>query len=272
MKIHERMLGWLNRWFHSRVGGERRPVFYDDIGAVCPELDELTRHYEEIRAEVLGVIDRGVRMPTYVDSDMTDKPIRLPTHGGGEKGWGLMMLYMMGERPEAHRRLFPKTVALVDRVPGLWQSQVSVLAPGKQIPAHKGQYWGYLRYHLALRVPEGEKPRIRVKDRWYEWREGEAVLFDDSWEHEVVNPSSEPRVVLMVDIRRPMGWFADRVNRFVTYHIVRRVYAPKVLASLPAIELEPKSGATEARSPQGDGATEGREARAGASLARDAGS
>lgn len=247
MRLHERMLARLNRWFLSRVGGDRRPLFYDDIRAVCPELDNLTRHYDDIRDEVLAVIDRGVRMPTYLDNDMTDKPVRLPTHAGGEKGWGLMMLFMMGEKPEVHRRLFPKTVALVDRVPNLWQAQVSVLSPGKHIPPHKGQYAGYLRYHLALRVPEGAKPRIRVHDRWYEWKQGEAVLFDDSWEHEVVNPSSEPRVVLMVDIRRPMGWLADQVNRFVTHQIVRRVYAPKVLANLPAVELEPKTLTPEPR-------------------------
>ena len=153
------------------------------------------------------------------------------------------MLYMMGERPEVHRRLFPRTVSLVDRVPGLWQSQVSVLSPGKNIPPHCGQYAGYLRYHLALRVPGGAKPRIRVRDQWHEWKEGEAILFDDSWEHEVKNPATEPRVVLMVDIRRPMGWPADLINRFVTHQIVRRVYAPKVLANLPAVEVEAKDGA-----------------------------
>jgi aspartate beta-hydroxylase/beta-hydroxylase len=80
------------------------------------------------------------------------------------------------------------------------------------------------------------------------------VLFDYSWEHVVVNPSSEPRVVLMVDVRRPMGWVADQVNRFVTHQIVRRVYAPKVLANLPSVEVELKEGAEAAQQRPAEGA------------------
>ena len=59
------------------------------------------------------------------------------------------------------------------------------------------------------------RPSIRVKDQHYTWREGESLLFDDSWEHEVINHSSSQRVVLIVDVRRPMPFAFDALNRFV---------------------------------------------------------
>ena len=35
------------------------------------------------------------------------------------------------------------------------------------------------------------------------WREGEVMVFDDSFEHEVWNNSSEPRLIFILDIQHP---------------------------------------------------------------------
>ena len=35
------------------------------------------------------------------------------------------------------------------------------------------------------------------------WREGEALVFDDTIEHEAMNPSDELRVVFIFDVWRP---------------------------------------------------------------------
>ena len=77
---------------------------------------------------------------------------------------------------------------------------------------------GRLRYHLALQVPEHNPPRLRVGEQVIVWEEGRSLLFDDSLEHEVYNESEEIRVVLVVDVMRPLplpfhllNWFAFRV-------------------------------------------------------------
>ena len=62
-------------------------------------------------------------------------------------------------------------------------------------------------------VPDKNPPSIRLKDQVYTWKEGESVLFDDSWNHEVYNECENDRVVLIVDIRRPMPQPFDAVNR-----------------------------------------------------------
>ena len=111
------------------------------------------------------------------------------------------------------------------------QAFFSILDGGKSIPAHCGPYRGYIRYHLGLVVPPEDPPAIRVKDQHYTWKEGESVLFDDSWEHEVMNKSASDRVVLIVDIRRPMPFYFDALNRLVV-RIMRLVYGKQILKKL----------------------------------------
>jgi aspartyl/asparaginyl beta-hydroxylase (cupin superfamily) len=148
-----------------------------------------------------------------------------------EKDWKVFYLDAMGEKPAANRAKCPRTAAALDRIPGLFQAFFSILDGGKSVPAHRGPYRGYLRYHLGLVVPAEDPPSIRIKDRHYTWREGESILFDDSWEHEVTNHSKGDRVVLIVDIRRPMPAPFDAFNRFVE-GVMRVVYGKQILKKL----------------------------------------
>jgi aspartate beta-hydroxylase/beta-hydroxylase len=92
------------------------------------------------------------------------------------------------------------------------------------VPEHEGPYLGYLRYHLGVRVPSQNPPKLIVNRQDYVWREGEAVLFDDSWPHSVVNSSDETRAVLIVDVRRPLPLVADLVNRLLIDVVGRHTY------------------------------------------------
>lgn len=84
--------------------------------------------------------------------------------------------------------------------------------PGKSVPAHEGPYYGYLRYHLGLRVPKDNPPRIVVNGQNHFWKEGEIVFFDDSWPHEVLKNGNELRAVLIVNMLRPLPFTGDIVN------------------------------------------------------------
>jgi aspartyl/asparaginyl beta-hydroxylase (cupin superfamily) len=76
---------------------------------------------------------------------------------------------------------------------------------------------------------------LRVKDTWYVWEEGKAILFDDSLHHEVVNKANEDRIVLIVDVLRPMPPAAQYVNRLFSRTVVRFVYAKGVFKISPMI-------------------------------------
>jgi aspartyl/asparaginyl beta-hydroxylase (cupin superfamily) len=54
---------------------------------------------------------------------------------------------------------------------------------------------------------------LRADKEVHTWREGEDILIDDTFEHEVDNDSEGRRVMLIVDIRRPMGQLSDAVNQ-----------------------------------------------------------
>lgn len=149
------------------------------------------------------------------------------------------MLTSFGLAPKAAPVLAPKTLELVREIPGLYQAMFSILEPGKNVAAHVGPSRSYLRYHLALMVPTEKPPCIRLKDNHYTWVEGESVLFDDSWDHEVINESPQMRVILMVDIRRPMPFPLTAIARAMEM-MAKRHYASRIVESMDALLPPPE--------------------------------
>jgi aspartyl/asparaginyl beta-hydroxylase (cupin superfamily) len=77
----------------------------------------------------------------------------------------------------------------------------SLLAPNTAIPPHVGVNNARLVCHLPLIVPEGCWFRVGGETRL--WERGEVLVFDDTIEHEAMNPTDELRVVLIFDVWRP---------------------------------------------------------------------
>ncbi|MGL4512942.1 MAG: aspartyl/asparaginyl beta-hydroxylase domain-containing protein [Lacipirellulaceae bacterium] len=214
-----------NRLLIRGVGGDSRPVVYD-VDRVCPALRTIESGFATIREELTGILPSRAAIPRYHEVDRGRS--HLSSDADGDASWRVFMLYAMGAKPAENRARCPQTAALVDSVPGLFQAFFSILEPRKSIPAHHSPYAGYLRYHLPLIVPTDNPPRMRVKDHWHTWREGEGLLFCDYWEHEVENHSDHLRVVLIIDIFRPMPPLRHWINRLVTRTYLRRAYGKRV--------------------------------------------
>jgi aspartyl/asparaginyl beta-hydroxylase (cupin superfamily) len=223
-----RLLDGFNWLFDFSTGGSKRPVFFD-IDRSFPKLRVLDQNFPAIRAELVELLDEKASIPRYHDLDRMQTYISATVDA--DKNWKVYYLYAMGEKPAANRARCPRTAEALDQVPGLFQAFFSILDGGKSVPAHCGPYRGYIRYHLGLVVPRENPPSIRVKDEIYTWKEGESVLFDDSWNHEVMNKCAEDRVVLIVDVRRPMPLPFAALNRFVE-SVMRLVYGKQVLKKL----------------------------------------
>jgi beta-hydroxylase len=89
----------------------------------------------------------------------------------------------------------------------------SILAPGVRIPPHRGPWKGFIRYHLGLIVPEpADRCGIEVGGQEAHWREGESLVFDDTYEHHVWNDTNGTRVVLFLDVVRPCRFPGSWVN------------------------------------------------------------
>jgi aspartyl/asparaginyl beta-hydroxylase (cupin superfamily) len=108
---------------------------------------------------------------------------------------------------EANARHCPETIRLLA---GFGQPSIrgaspnamfSLLSPQTAIPAHVGFNNARLVCHLPLIVPEG--CWFRVGEETRSWKRGEAFVFDDTIEHEALNPSDELRVVFIFDLWHP---------------------------------------------------------------------
>ena len=82
----------------------------------------------------------------------------------------------------------------------------SVLQGETHLWPHCGPTNARLRLHLPLYIPEGDF-RLVVGETEHRWRTGKAVLFDDSFRHEVFARPADAgaqRVVLIVDVWHPV--------------------------------------------------------------------
>lgn len=194
----------VNRYFLKISGGRNRFRIMSPY-ALFPEARKLDHQFDQIKAEVTKLVEtRDVRPYGEID------PLRAAEVS---TDWRLYYAYMLGEtNPRAYRDC-PTFVDFAERTPRVVNAIIAVLEPGVTLKAHEGPYAGILRYHLPLIVPENNPPRLRVDQEMYTWKEGEGILIDDTFEHEVYNESDGRRVMLIIDIRRPMGTIADTVNR-----------------------------------------------------------
>src|SRR4051812_2925862 len=86
----------------------------------------------------------------------------------------------------------------------------AMLPPGGKLGAHRDPYAGSLRYHLGLVTPNAPCCNMLVDGEPYHWRDGEAVIFDETYIHVVENKSDMTRIILFCDVERPL------TNRVVT--------------------------------------------------------
>jgi beta-hydroxylase len=166
--------------------------------------------FPTIRAELDEVLARRDDLPNFQDISTDQATIT------DDDRWKTYFLYGFGFRSDENCRRCPETARLVAAVPGMQTAMFSILSPGKHIPEHNGPYKGVIRYHLALKVPQArERCRIRIDDRVETWTEGASLVFDDTYEHEVWNDTDESRVVLFLDVVRPLRFPMNVVNAIV---------------------------------------------------------
>ena len=121
--------------------------------------------------------------------------------------WTAIHLLENGKPVEANARHCPGTLKLLQKLPqpdipnSSPNAMFSLLAPGIRIPPHVGVSNARLVCHLPLIIPEGCWFRVGAETR--HWKVGEALVFDDTIEHEAMNPSDELRVVFIFDIWHP---------------------------------------------------------------------
>ncbi len=186
-----------------------------------PWIAEVEANWRTIRAELEKVLEDREALPNF--QDISKDQIEITD----DDDWKTFFLYGFGFKAKLGAEMCPQTAALMEQIPGMKTAMFSILSPRKHILDHRGPYKGVLRYHLGLIVPqEKEACRIRVGEDVRHWAEGESMIFDDTYNHEVWNDTDETRVVLFVDVLRPLPFPESLVNRAIVKAIR---YSPFVL-------------------------------------------
>ena len=194
-----------NQFFAAQSLVPDEPVFDTSLFHWALEMES---NWRDIRRELDQVLKYRKELPRFYDITPDNKRI------AGDDNWKSFVLYGFGYRSEKTCRLCPQTARLLEKVPGLFTAFFSILAPGAHIPRHRGVPKAVIRCHLGLRVPEQQQDCIIfIDDQPYMWEEGRALLFDDTYFHEVHNKTNEDRVILLIDFERPMTRLGQLASR-----------------------------------------------------------
>ena len=180
-----------------------------------PELEPLHENWQTIRGEALQLFDEGrIRAAsTYND---------LGFNSFFKTGWKRFYVKWYDEPLPSAQALCPKTVALVQSIPAVNAAMFALLPPGSKLGAHRDPFAGSLRYHLGLVTPNADTCRSVVDGEAYAWRDGEPVMFDETFIHTAENRSDVTRIILFCDIERPLSNRVVRVvNHFVKSTLIR---------------------------------------------------
>lgn len=180
-----------------------------------PFLAEIEAHTGAIRAELEAVLDEEHGVQPYVD--MPEGAPATPAWRAlnGSTQWSSYHLFRHGLPVDANARRCPRTIAALEALPIMRipdhapEAMFSILRPQTRIPPHTGVINGRLIVHLPLVVPP-QCGALRVGGLARAWREGECLVFDDSYVHEAWNDSAQTRVVLIFDIWHPDLTDAER--------------------------------------------------------------
>ena len=144
-----------------------------------------------------------------------------------KKGWKRFYLKWYEANHPSALQFCPKTVAILKQVPEVKAAMFTELPPGAKLNPHRDPYAGSLRYHLGLSTPNDDKCFINVNTQNYSWRDGEAVMFDETYIHWALNDTDKTRFILLCDIERPMkyGW-ATAINRWLARVVMTAASSP----------------------------------------------
>ncbi|MBX8483727.1 aspartyl/asparaginyl beta-hydroxylase domain-containing protein [Pseudomonas cichorii] len=180
-----------------------------------PELDVLKDNWETIREEAMHLFDEGYIRAAEKNNDA----------GFGsffKKGWKRFYLKWYDKALPSAETLCPKTVALVNSIPNVKGAMFALLPGDSHLNPHRDPFAGSLRYHLGLSTPNSDACRIFVDGEEYSWRDGQDVMFDETYVHWVKNETQTTRVILFCDVERPLtNGFMTRINRSVSAFLGR---------------------------------------------------
>ena len=166
-----------------------------------PNAAKFTNAWRAIRDEALGV--HLGKVPRF--HDIMPEQADISANDGLD--WRMFVLKAYDMTVPENLARMPVLSRLLTECPEVKSAAVSFLAPHKHIPPHRGPFRGIMRFHLGLVIPKQPDGRpatiMMINHEERRIADGECMLWDDTFEHEVMNNSDQPRVALLLDVWRP---------------------------------------------------------------------
>lgn len=196
-KFYDQASGVVRRIYERRIDA---PAVLD-VDSDFPNAHKFAAQWEAIRDEAKTA--RLDSMPRFHDI----MPEQADISANDGRDWRMLILKAYDVPVPENLERMPLLTKLLDECPEVKSATVSFLAPHKHIPRHRGPFRGVMRFHLGLDIPkrdDGSPATVMlIDDEENSIGDGEMLLWDDTFPHEVINEADEPRVALLLDVWRP---------------------------------------------------------------------
>ncbi|KRB94014.1 lipid A hydroxylase LpxO [Noviherbaspirillum sp. Root189] len=214
---HSSFMAPINLFLHTFSHVPSTPYF--DVHRFS-ELEVLQQNWQVIRAEAL-------RLQAAQKIRAAEKNDDAGFNSFFKYGWKRFYLKWYDASHPSAERLCPQTVALLRGIPSVKAAMFAELPPGGKLNMHRDPFAGSLRYHLGLVTPNSDRCFIEVDGERYSWRDGEGVMFDETFIHWAKNDTDSNRIILFCDVERPMRYrWAQAVNRFLAHTMMTAASSP----------------------------------------------
>lgn len=216
-RVDRALLGYLKELDIRPPDDRQKPLFlyFPDLPDspyqdpyLHPWAPRLRDAYPIIRQEALRVMQEDAGLPEFI---RPPEGRTMKDFLGGqspEPSWQAFFFYRHGKRYEDNHARCPQTSTLLESIElcridaQAPEICFSLLRPQTIIKPHHGVTNVRLVMHLPLVVPSGCALNvIGIEER--AWREGELLLFDDTYQHEAWNHSDQTRIILLMDCWNP---------------------------------------------------------------------
>lgn len=155
---------------------------------------EIENNWEDIKGELDSFLKSGHELWPYFDQNIVTK----------KNSWKTIPFYAWGVKFYGNSKKAPKTIKMLEKIPGMVSASFNLLEPNTTIVPHYGDTNAVMRCHLGIIIPGGlPDVGFEVDGEKRAWKEGKLLFFCDAHNHSAWNNSNGERYILLFDVIRP---------------------------------------------------------------------
>jgi len=146
-----------------------------------------------------------------------------------DANWNVFILLTYGNYIKENCNKCPITSFIIKKHKIIKTAMFSILPPNSSMNQHRGPLKGVLRCLFKLEFNGDDNTAcLQIKDSIFDWNKMDYIIFDDTLMHKAWNNSPNPRVVLFLDIERPLIFPINILNKLVLFLVNKNKRVKKV--------------------------------------------